>query len=71
LCTNNVKYIGISHIFSPQEGKDINIFIADMYTMSSDERKTGKNHDKYSKKMIESDSKLDLFNVNEFIVQIA
>jgi hypothetical protein len=28
--------------------------------MSSDERKTGKKYDKYSKKLIESDSKLDL-----------
>jgi hypothetical protein len=28
--------------------------------MTSDERKTGKKHDKYSKKIIESDSKLDL-----------
>jgi hypothetical protein len=28
--------------------------------MSSDERKTGKKRDKYSKKMIESDSELDL-----------
>lgn len=28
--------------------------------MSSDERKTGKKHNKYSKKIIEYDSKLDL-----------
>jgi hypothetical protein len=28
--------------------------------MSFDERKTGKEHDKYSKKIMESDSRLDL-----------
>jgi hypothetical protein len=55
--SNILKY---SHVFCPQERKSINIFIAYIYIMSSDERKTGKKYDKYSKKLIESDSKLDL-----------
>jgi hypothetical protein len=49
-----------SHVFRPRESKNINIFIAYIYIMSSDEKKTEKKPDKYSKKVIESDSELGL-----------